>query len=225
MEATVIELLAAQGTGRVSVDGMGELPFDATVAREPLERLVPGARVHVELGPSRLGGQRVVRLWVPGVEPSSPPSIGPSREVRVGPYMLRLDGAWRNGDVVEKPEVARFNGVAAPGVSFDFTVLLGAAREPSVRERVVSTYTNGHAGARHTTWKAEIARVPFEAHAFDGSPQLTPGSRYEAYVGTVHEDLVVVGFGLAPAALPQRDAWHSLFMTMAESALVLRGRP
>jgi hypothetical protein len=225
MEATVLEFLPEQGAGRVSVDGAGELPFDATVARVRFDQLVPGRRVHVELGPSRLGGMRVVKLWVPGTEPPPPPSSAPSREVRVGPYTLRLDSSWKNGDVVEKPELARFNGVAAPGVSFDFTALLGAAFVAGTRESVVSTFTKAHAGARYTTWSTTIAGVTFEAHAFDGSPALAPGSRYELYVGAVYDDLLAVGFGLVESEVPKRDAWLRLFSAMTESAIVLRARP
>ncbi len=52
--------------GRVSVDGIGELPFDASTVGVSWTSLTPGRQVEVEVGPSRLGGQRVRKLWIPG---------------------------------------------------------------------------------------------------------------------------------------------------------------
>ncbi len=52
--------------GRVSVDGIGELPFDAATVGVPWTSLTPGREVEVEVGPSRLGGQRIIKLWIPG---------------------------------------------------------------------------------------------------------------------------------------------------------------
>src|SRR5678815_986408 len=103
MEGTIVEFTKEHGTGRVAIDGVGELPFDATVSRAPFELLVPGRRVQVELGPSRLGGQRVVKIGVPGTEPPPPPAAPtkPIRTVQVGPYALRLTDFWIDGDTVE----------------------------------------------------------------------------------------------------------------------------
>jgi len=228
MEGTIVEFTKEHGTGRVAIDGVGELPFDAAVSRAPFDLLVPGRRVQVELGPSRLGGQRVVKIGIPGTEPPPPPAstTKPIQTVQVGPYELRLTDFWVNGDVVEKPGLARFNGVAAPGVSFDFTVLLGAGADTAERAKVLAAFAKGHAGAQHTVETTdEIARVPFERHSFESSPALEPGSVYELNVGTIYDDLLLVGYGIAPAEVPKLDAWRRLFASMAESAIVLRPPP
>jgi VCBS repeat-containing protein len=52
--AVVVAFEKQQGFGRVAVDGAGELPFDATVSRAKVEELVVGAKVEIEIGPSRI---------------------------------------------------------------------------------------------------------------------------------------------------------------------------
>ena len=52
--------------GRVSVDGIGELSFDASAVGVAWTSLMAGRQVEVEVGPSRLGGQKIVKLWIPG---------------------------------------------------------------------------------------------------------------------------------------------------------------
>ncbi len=52
--------------GRVSVDGIGELSFDASTVGVAWTSLTPGRQVEVEVGPSRLGGQRILKLWISG---------------------------------------------------------------------------------------------------------------------------------------------------------------
>lgn len=52
--------------GRVSVDGIGELSFDASAVGVAWTSLTPGRQVEVEVGPSRLGGQKIVKLWISG---------------------------------------------------------------------------------------------------------------------------------------------------------------
>jgi len=66
MQATIVEFRKEQGMGRVNVDGIGELPFDASVVGVAWNSLVPGRQVQVDVGPSRLGGQRILKLWIPG---------------------------------------------------------------------------------------------------------------------------------------------------------------
>jgi hypothetical protein len=69
-KATVVAFQREQGFGRVAVEGEGELPFDAVVAQPAPERLVPGAEVMVEIGPSRIPGrQKVVKLWIGDAPP------------------------------------------------------------------------------------------------------------------------------------------------------------
>lgn len=63
--ATVVSFQREQGFGRVALEGEGELPFDAVVAQPPPEKLVPGAAVMVEVGPSRIPGRlKIVKLWI-----------------------------------------------------------------------------------------------------------------------------------------------------------------
>jgi len=53
-----------QGFGKVDIEGLGELPFDAVVA-QPLDKLKPGCDVMVETGPSRIPGKlKVTKLWM-----------------------------------------------------------------------------------------------------------------------------------------------------------------
>ncbi len=52
--------------GRASVDGVGELSFDASAVGVAWTSLTAGKQCEVELGPSRLGGQRILKLWIPG---------------------------------------------------------------------------------------------------------------------------------------------------------------
>jgi hypothetical protein len=69
-KATVVAFQREQGFGRVAVEGEGELPFDAVVAQPAPERLVPGAEVMVEIGPSRIPGrQKIVKLWIGDAPP------------------------------------------------------------------------------------------------------------------------------------------------------------
>jgi hypothetical protein len=64
-KATIVSFASEQGFGRVTVEGQGELPFDAVVAQPPPSKLVPGAEVMVEIGPSRIPGRlKVVKLWI-----------------------------------------------------------------------------------------------------------------------------------------------------------------
>jgi hypothetical protein len=68
-KATIVAFQREQGFGRVSVDGE-ELPFDAVVAQPPPEKLVAGAEVMVEIGPSRIPGrQKIVKLWIGDAPP------------------------------------------------------------------------------------------------------------------------------------------------------------
>jgi hypothetical protein len=66
MRATIVEFKKEQGMGRVSVDGVGELSFDASAVGVSWTSLTPGKQCEVEVGPSRLGGQKIIKLWIPG---------------------------------------------------------------------------------------------------------------------------------------------------------------
>lgn len=52
--------------GKANVEGVGELSFDASAVGVAWTSLTPGRQVQVELGPSRLGGQRILKLWIAG---------------------------------------------------------------------------------------------------------------------------------------------------------------
>jgi hypothetical protein len=68
--ATVVAFQREQGFGRVTVEGHGELPFDAVVAQPAPDKLVPGAEVLVEIGPSRIPGRmKITKLWIGDAPP------------------------------------------------------------------------------------------------------------------------------------------------------------
>ena len=48
------------------MDGVGELSFDASAVGVSWTSLTPGKQCEVEVGPSRLGGQKILKLWIPG---------------------------------------------------------------------------------------------------------------------------------------------------------------
>jgi hypothetical protein len=63
----VVGFQKEQGFGKVNVDGVGELPFDAVVSLAKPQELTPGAKVNVEIGPSRIPGKlKVTKLWLDG---------------------------------------------------------------------------------------------------------------------------------------------------------------
>jgi hypothetical protein len=69
-KATIVDFKAEAGFGKVSVEGQGELPFDAVVAQPPPTKLLPGTEVMVEIGPSRIPGKlKIVKLWIGDAPP------------------------------------------------------------------------------------------------------------------------------------------------------------
>ena len=66
-KGSVVTFQREQGFGRVNVEGVGELAFDAVVTLAKPEDLVPGTKVNVELGPSKIPGRmKVTKLWLEG---------------------------------------------------------------------------------------------------------------------------------------------------------------
>jgi hypothetical protein len=66
-KGAIVSFQREQGFGRVAIDGVGEMPFDAVVSLAKPEDLSPGAKVNVELGPSRIPGKlKVTKLWLEG---------------------------------------------------------------------------------------------------------------------------------------------------------------
>jgi hypothetical protein len=75
-KGVIVGFQREQGFGKVNVDGVGELAFDAVVTLAKPEDLVAGAKVNVELGPSRIPGKlKVTKLWLEGTsgEPAKQP--------------------------------------------------------------------------------------------------------------------------------------------------------
>jgi hypothetical protein len=76
-KGVVVSFQREQGFGRVNIDGVGEMPFDAVVALAKPEDLVPGAKVNVELGPSRIPGRlKTTKLWLEGSSGEPKPMKG-----------------------------------------------------------------------------------------------------------------------------------------------------
>ena len=66
-KGSVVSFQREQGFGKVNVEGVGELPFDAVVSLAKPEDLVAGAKVNVEIGPSKIPGRvKVTKLWLEG---------------------------------------------------------------------------------------------------------------------------------------------------------------
>lgn len=66
-KGVIVGFRREQGFGRVHVDQVGELAFDAVVTLAKPEELVAGAKVNVDLAPSRIPGKlKVVKLWLEG---------------------------------------------------------------------------------------------------------------------------------------------------------------
>lgn len=66
-KGVVVTFQREAGFGRVNIEGTGELSFDAVVTLAKPEDLVAGAKVNVELGPSRIPGKlKVMKLWLDG---------------------------------------------------------------------------------------------------------------------------------------------------------------
>jgi hypothetical protein len=74
-KGVVIAFQKEQGFGKVDVEGSGEMSFDAVVSLAKPQDLVAGAKVNVELGPSRIPGKtKITKLWLEGA--SSEPLKG-----------------------------------------------------------------------------------------------------------------------------------------------------
>jgi hypothetical protein len=66
-KGVVVSFQKEAGFGRVNVEGSGELAFDAVVSLAKPEDLVAGAKVNVEVGPSRIPGKvKITKLWLEG---------------------------------------------------------------------------------------------------------------------------------------------------------------
>jgi len=66
-KGVVVSFQREQGFGRVNIEGTGELAFDAVVTLAKPDDLVAGAKVNVEVGPSRIPGKlKVTKLWLDG---------------------------------------------------------------------------------------------------------------------------------------------------------------
>lgn len=74
-KGVVVSFQKEAGFGKVNIEGTGELSFDAVVSLAAAKDLTPGAKINVELGPSRIPGKlKVTKLWLDGQ--SSEPKQG-----------------------------------------------------------------------------------------------------------------------------------------------------
>lgn len=74
-KGVVVSFQKEAGFGKVNIEGTGELSFDAVVSLASPKDLVEGAKVNVEIGPSRIPGKlKVMKLWLEGQ--SSEPKQG-----------------------------------------------------------------------------------------------------------------------------------------------------
>jgi hypothetical protein len=66
-KGVVVSFQKEAGFGKVNIEGVGELSFDAVISLAKPEQLVTGAKVNVETGPSRIPGKlKVTKLWMEG---------------------------------------------------------------------------------------------------------------------------------------------------------------
>ncbi len=76
-KGVIVSFQREQGFGRVAVEGKGEMSFDAVVALAKPEDLTAGAKVNVDIGPSRVPGRlKVMKLWLEGTS-GEPKKVGP----------------------------------------------------------------------------------------------------------------------------------------------------
>jgi hypothetical protein len=74
-KGVIVSFQREAGFGKVNIEGTGELSFDAVIALANPNDLVEGAKVNVEIGPSRIPGKlKVTKLWLEGQ--SSEPKKG-----------------------------------------------------------------------------------------------------------------------------------------------------
>jgi hypothetical protein len=222
MEATIVEFHAERGMGRAQVEGAGEMSFDASVVAAPFARLTAGTRVQVEMGPSRLGGQRIVKVTLPDGEPEPAAPIGPSKPVEVGRYVLQMPDFWTGGDVVAGTKGARYTG-NGPGFVFEFVEYRGAGQDADVRAKLIANYARLYPGPT-TTEKVTVAGAPFEGHVTT-TDKLGPGSRFELNIGDVGGDLVSFGLALAPARVERAAEWSEYFRAIVSVAIMKRDPP
>lgn len=66
-KGVIVGFQREQGFGKVTVEGVGEMSFDAVITLAKPDDLKAGAKVNVELGPSRIPGkQKITKLWLDG---------------------------------------------------------------------------------------------------------------------------------------------------------------
>jgi hypothetical protein len=222
MDATIVEFHPERGMGRALVDGAGELSFDASVVAIPFTELVPGVKVQVDMGPSRLGGLRIIKLTIPDAEASPPAPLGPPKPVTVGAYVLQMPDFWTGGEVVTSKNGARYTG-HGPGIVFEFLASPGAGGDPAMRSKLVGIYGNRYPGPR-TSENVTIAGSPFETHVFE-TDKMGPGSRFELNLGDVGGDLVGFGVALTPPKVPKAEVWSQFFRSIVAMAILERGQP
>ncbi|MFO0724464.1 MAG: hypothetical protein U1E65_11810 [Myxococcota bacterium] len=138
----------------------------------------------------------------------------------VGPYQLRLPAFWRSTSVREKPPLFASSSVVSPGVSFDFSVLVGLGADTAEEERALAAILDAH-GGRTTAIEEQYHGMEIRGHRMVDLPELGPGSVRELMTLRAYGDLLIFGYILSSAA--EEESWRMLFLTLVEGAVVDRG--
>lgn len=142
-------------------------------------------------------------------------------KISVGPYALKLPDFWVSGSSREKPGFFGYNAVAIPGVSFAFNVIVNCS-DDNEKARVIDGLVSGYAPERHLSARSQFLGITFEAHRFEETKPLGPGSVYEVYITSAYGDLLMLGFGFVQP-LEQEASLRHLFLSMVHGAIIERG--
>lgn len=144
------------------------------------------------------------------------------RTARVGEYELSLPDFWRDISIREKPPLFASNSIVGPGVSFDFSVLVGLGGDEEERRRFHRAMCDGYARSQAQSIEADYHGMHFEGHRFERAEILGPEAIHEYYLTAAYGDLLHFAFSLAQPTNDE-EAWKTLFFTLVEGAIVQRG--
>lgn len=154
---TVVSFSAQQGFGIVQVDGGQSMSFDVAVTEIAPGGLVPGVRVRLEIGDSRIPGRLVVkRVWKEGM-PRFDPSRPPPAQQRAGGALERI--IWRAGELrISEAEPALLALVESGGALRDYCIMwaLGRCGSASSLDTLARIYADANA-ASHVRRMATLA--------------------------------------------------------------------
>jgi len=143
-------------------------------------------------------------------------------QVEVGDYRLELPSFWVEGTARSKPGLAAYNGIVTRGVSFDFHVITGKARDPDERARFVAALAHNHNPKRHLQSSTTFSGTAFEVHRFEDSAALGGGAVYQMEFCDAYDDLLHFAFAFTPP-LEGEDSLRNLFHSIVFGAIVERG--